>query len=724
MNLKLNAFAATVLAVSVACSAYASDATSAADKSHATHQKAKKAKQAKPSVEDQVQKLREELQGQINGLKSDIAAKDAALMKAQDDAAAAQAAATRAQAEATAQQQALTENAAAVGTLNTTVNDLKANQTSLATSISDETSKIKKMVENPSTLHYKGITITPGGFAAGETVYRTHATGADIPTPFSSIPYEGADATRLSEFYGSARQSRLSLLAEGKVSWGTIRGYYEADFLGTGITSNNNQSNSYVLRQRAVYAQAETNSGWSFTAGQMWSLATEDKKGITSAPSDVMTPLSIDPNYVTGFVWTRQYGFRVAKNFKHAAFGFAAENPQVLYSATLAGDTPYAVLGGQGANGGNYNAGINSCSPSTSIVNYGNQKTTDSAGNVVTSFVPVYKTVNSCANLANISFNQAPDVIAKITFDPGFGHYEVFGIGRFAHQEVYPLETNNSNLYGGNTDVVASQIATISSGVSTTVLVAPKLSVAGAYNNSIFFGGVGASARVSLMNKKVVLGFKGLYGSGVGRYGNSSLSDLTTKETGNFGTLHNVSGLATVEINPTPRLVIYMNYGGDYVGRNADAGTTLGSPAAYFCPSSPLAFTCTKTPTQANIVAGGAWGAGWATPAAASAPVGYGSKLLNNSSCLTTSNPGYNGGSTGYYPGGSCGAQTRDVQEITGGYWYDLYKGDRGRLRQSIQYAYAVRQSWSGAPAVAGGPGIAAKGIENMVWTSFRYYLP
>jgi hypothetical protein len=101
--------------------------------------------------------------------------------------------------------------------------------------------------------------------------------------------------------------------------------------------------------------------------------------------------------------------------------------------------------------------------------------------------------------------------------------------------------------------------------------------------------------------------------------------------------------------------------------------------------------------------------------------VGYGSRLLSNTSCNTTSNPGYNGGaSTGYAPGGSCGAQTRDVQEVTGGYWYDIYKGDHGRLRQGIQYGYAVREGWSGA----GSPAIGAKGIDNMFWTSFRYYLP
>jgi hypothetical protein len=163
-------------------------------------------------------------------------------------------------------------------------------------------------------LHYKGITLTPGGFAAAETIYRTKATGGDIPTAFSSLPYEGADAYSLGEFYGSGRQSRISLDAEGKTSWGTMRGYYEADFLGTGITSNNNQSNSYVLRQRVVWASAETNSHWKFAGGQMWSLATEDKTGISNDSGDIMTPLTIDPNYVTGFVWTRQYGFRVVQD--------------------------------------------------------------------------------------------------------------------------------------------------------------------------------------------------------------------------------------------------------------------------------------------------------------------------------------------------------------------------------------------------------------------------
>jgi TolA-binding protein len=641
----------------------------------------------KPSVESQIQSLRDDMNSQIQQLKQQLSDRDQQLQQAQQAAAAAQAAATQAQQQSAQQSATLTENTQAVGNLQGAVTDLKTNTTSLATTIQDQQTKVEKQVEHPDVIHYKGITISPvNSYLAGETIYRTHATGGDIPTPFNALPYEHADAYALSEFYGTARQSRIALMAEGKPSFGTLRGYYEADWLGTGITSNNNESNSYVLRQRVLWAQAALNNGWAFTGGQLWSLATEDKKGISNLSQDILTPLTIDPNYVPGFVWERQYGFRVTKTFDHVAFGIAAENPQVLYTATLAGNTPYAVLGSAGANGGNYNAAISACSPSTSIVNYTNE-----TNGGVNTYLPVYKTVNSCANITNISFNYTPDIIVKAALDPSFGHFEFFGIGRTAHETVFPGETTNGNLYGGLKDIV------------TGATVAPALSTAGSYNNSIALGGLGASGRVNLLANRLTVGLKGLYGPGVGRYGSSTLSDVTANLGGELTPLHNLSALGTVEIAPTPRLILYFNYGGDYASRNYSAGgTTLGAP------------TAAKNPTT------GLWGGTWAAPAKAA--VGYGSPLLSNSACLTNAAPSYNGSSTGYYPGGSCGAQSKDVQEATVGYWYDFYKGEYGRLRQGIQYGYALRQSWSGA--AVNGVGIGAKGVDNMFWTSFRYYLP
>jgi hypothetical protein len=715
MNFRLKIAAAAMLAASFVASYGQTSEAKPPVKKHATTKTAKTP--APPTVAEQIQALKEELEGQINSLKTDLAEKDAQLQKAQQAAADAQATAAKAEAAANAQQQSATENTTAVTTLQSAVNDLKGGQASLATTVSDETAKIKKEIGSPDVLHYKGIAITPGGFLAGETVYRTKATGGDIPTAFSSIPYEGADAYSLSEFYGSARQSRLSMLAEGKTSWGALRGYAEGDFLGTGTSSNANQSNSYVLRQRILYAQAKTNTGWTIAGGQLWSLATEGKKGIPSAPSDIMTPLTIDPNYVTGFVWARQYGFRVVKDLANgkAAIGISAENPQLLYTASIAGNTPYAVLGSAGQNGGAYNATVSASVPTTYIQNYSNQVvTTGVAGTTGDIAVPVYNTIYANTNISNYSFNEAPDMLVKVVLDPGWGHYEVFGIAGFAHETVYPGVTTNSTKYGGQTDI------------ETGAAVVASSSTAGYYVNSIMVGGFGASLRVPIIADKLTFGAKGLYGPGVGRYGDSTLADVTANALGNLEPIHNVSGLLTVEATPTPRLTLYLNYGGDYAGRE-DFGTgstfasTLGSPSTQFCPTSTTeegAFACTASPTVADIAAGGKWGGHWSTPAVGTTAVGYGSRLLSNSSCNTIASPGYNGSSTGYYPGGSCGAQTRDVQEMTGGYWFDIYKGDKGRLRQGIQYGYAVREGWSGAS------GIGAKGIDNMFWTSFRYYLP
>jgi Skp family chaperone for outer membrane proteins len=113
MNFRFKTAAAMVLAASLAAGyAGASDATAPAKKHAATKKKAAAKTPPPPSVADQIQALRTEFQGQIDGLKSDLAAKDAALRQAQQAAADAQASAARAEAAASAQNQAVTENTA------------------------------------------------------------------------------------------------------------------------------------------------------------------------------------------------------------------------------------------------------------------------------------------------------------------------------------------------------------------------------------------------------------------------------------------------------------------------------------------------------------------------------------------------------------------------------------------------------------------------------------
>ena len=631
MNIHTKAIAAAVLAVGLTAGSYAASAQSApppAAKKPVKHAAKPKPKPVPAATAAELQELKQQMESQINALKEQLSSKDEQLKQAQDAASAAQASASRAEAAASSQQQAVTENAAAVTSLQSTVTDLKTNQVNLVTTVSDNQAQIKKSIESPDSLHYKGIEINPGGYAAAETVYRSRATGGDIATPFSAIPFDGTNASHLSEWYSTARQSRLTLMATGKTDWGTLRGYWEADWLGTGVTSNNNQSNSYVLRERVLWAQAALNNGWAFTGGQLWSLATEDAKAISNLSGDILTPQTIDPNYNAGFVWTRQYGFRVTKTLDKMAFGIAAENPQVLGPGGSINLNPYTTyLWGQpGASGGLYNGAANTTNGTTP--------------GLITTY----------------AINPAPDFLAKITFDPGLGHYEIFGIGRFFRDRVYGYTCPKS---------ATSCTSSVDTGATIT----------NAYNDTEFGGGIGGSARVPLFQKKLTLGLKGLWGTGVGRYGNTTIADVTVKPDGEFSPLHTFSALSTVEIHATPRLDIYANYGGDYVGKTiylSQAGKKDG------------------------------YGLGEAF-------TGCGTEVIPTGPTYPASNSG-------------CTGQTRDVQEGTIGYWYDFYKGPKGRLRQGIQYSYSERFIWDNLALTSGN--VSPKGIENMFWTSFRYYIP
>ncbi|HUN83086.1 MAG TPA: hypothetical protein VMU48_01840, partial [Terracidiphilus sp.] len=83
-----------------------------------------------------------------------------------------------------------------------------------------------------------------------------------------------------------------------------------------------------------------------------------------------------------------------------------------------------------------------------------------------------------------------------------------------------------------------------------------------------------------------------------------------------------------------------------------------------------------------------------------------------------SSNPTTPGNSTN-----GCKGNNKDVQEFTAGWWYNIYAGPKGRLRQGFQYSYIRRDLWSGAGGTLN-PGGGAYGGDNMIFTSFRYYIP
>ena len=71
----------------------------------------------------------------------------------------------------------------------------------------------------------------------------------------------------------------------------------------------------------------------------------------------------------------------------------------------------------------------------------------------------------------------------------------------------------------------------------------------------------------------------------------------------------------------------------------------------------------------------------------------------------------------------NCQGDIRNIIEGTLGFWYRFYQGPKGRVQYGFQYSYAVRNTWRGTDS-SGEGSFTPHAIDNMVFTSFRYYLP
>lgn len=600
----------SVFLLSGALVAQTTDATQSATStrtktsSRTTHRTTHKA--AGPTLAEQMQQLRDQMtaqQQQIQQLQNQLSARDQQIQQAQQAAAQASSQAADANAKASEAASAGGDTKTQVAELSDSVKNVKQNDQNLTETVQGEQKRVGE-IENPTAIHFKGITISPtGSFLAAETVYRTKGMGADVNTQLTGGPFSGASNAHLSEFNASGRQSRLALLGEGKYNDYTFRAYYEGDFLSGGVTSNDNQSNSYTFRQRQVWGQVATASGWTLTGGQMWSLVTETTSGLSNRTEYL--PQTIDPQYTAGFSWARQYGVRLTKAFGKKVFlGASVEEPQTL-NVGGGGITDTAVFQQVGNTGGLYN------------------------------------------NQANYSYNLSPDLIFKAAFEPGFGHYEVFGIARFFRDRVYPNAVGASN------------------------------SALGAFNDTEPAGGIGANLRVPVIKKKLDFRYHVIAGDGVGRYGDATLSDVTFRPGGTFSPIRGGSMLGGLELHATSKLDLYAYYGGDYLERQL-----------YFSGGKQVGYGRTTNVTT---------GCGIEV-----APAAAGGNQILASATATPAN---------------CSPDTRLIQEGTIGYWYDFYKGAKGRFRQGIQYSYLEKNTWQGT-------GGSPKAIDNMVFTSFRYYLP
>jgi hypothetical protein len=578
-----------------------------------TPRKKMAAKKTGPTVSEQLNEMKQAIdaqQQQIKQLTDLVQSRDQKIGQLEQRLDQSQAVAVQAQSKADTAAAQTAEQGQTVMAIKSDVTDLKTSATNSALTLIETQKTLKESFESPLAIHFKGITLTPGGFLAGESMYRNRATGGEM-TAFNSISMPGSGMNAISEFFGSGRQSQITMRADGKIANAKLTGYYEADFLSGGVTSNNNQTNSYTLRQRQAWGLASFDNGWSFTGGQMWTLLTEFRKGIDNL--NTARPMTIDANYTVGFSFARQWGARVVKNWNNkVSLAASLENPQTTFTVSNANNN--FALGSAGLGGGLY--------PST----------------------------------ANYSFNAMPDVIVKAAFDPGFGHYEVFGVLSRFRDRVYPcaVPTQNPAFCAGATSAL------------------------GASNESVNGGGLGANARISVMHKHVDFGLHALYGNGIGRYAASGLPDATVKPDGELAPLRSYQGLATLEFH-YPKLDVYFNGGEDYVGHRYETDT-LGSGKV----------------------------------------IGYGAPTYAQFGCYTETVPGAGGFAFGGLS--NCTGQTQSVVEGTFGFWIKPYNGPKGRIQFGPQYSYVSRNSYAGLSST--GTSLSPHAIDNMLFTSFRYYLP
>jgi hypothetical protein len=638
---------------------------------------AKKAEKTDANFAAELEELRQTLQAQqeqLQMLKEELSKRDRQIDEAREAAAAANTRAADANTKAVEAINTTAEVKTTAASMGSTVADLKTSNESLKTVVATEQAETKKASEEgPVAIRYKGVTLTPGGFIAAETVTRSRAESADINTSFTNIPYPGNSLAKTTESNFTGRQSRATLLAEGSVGDLKLTGYYEGDFLGAGTTSNNRQTNSYVFRQRQVWGQAGI-AGFTFTGGQMWSLATETRKGIQNRQEAL--PMMVDPNYVVGFTWARQYGFRVVKDFGGKfALGVSVEGPQ-------------STVGGRGFSAVSNTSATGVVTTSQNFfINAPGQ-----SGGLYNAFDPTGYTVN-----------KAPDFIFKAAADPGWGHYELFGIVSTFRNRIFPcgvVGTTAGNLPKPATPTV------VACGVDGST--AP--SALAAFNDTRTGGGLGASFRVPLFSKKVDFGAKAVGGDGIGRYGSAQLSDLTARPDGTQALIRTAHGYGTLEFHPTPKLDIYLYGGSEYAWRAAYQGYT--------------SITITNTPAIPATATSAAIPATSATSIKLNQIGGYGSPFANNSQCSLEKAP-----TSQLIPstGGTCAGDIRVITEGTIGFWHKIYQGPKGGFRWGIQYSYLTKSGWSGnnsTPPAAPGVGVSPKAVDNMIWTSFRYYIP
>jgi hypothetical protein len=247
---------------------------------------------------------------------------------------------------------------------------------------------------SPLQLRIGSAYIIPVGFMDFTSVFRSHTGGSGIGTNFASIPIGTSlqpFADHLSEFRLSMQNSRIGFRVDAMVKGAHVIGYMESDYLGNNPGNVAVSSNSNTLRSRLYWVDVQK-AKWEVMGGQTWSLITPGRTGISPLPGNLFFTQNIDVNYQLGLVWGRIPELRfVLHPTDKVAFAVALDSPEQYTGGSAGGGTiiypaAFSSFGGSQLNTGGSTLGTP---------------------------------------------NLAPDVIAKLAFDPSSKvHVELGGLER------------------------------------------------------------------------------------------------------------------------------------------------------------------------------------------------------------------------------------------------------------------------------------------------------
>jgi hypothetical protein len=477
---------------------------------------------------------------------------------------------------------------------------------------------------------WSGVNISLAGtFVDVDGVWRerNEIASASGDQAFGALPFQNSPLYYENELRATAQQSRIAFKAFGDINPEQhLEGYFESDFNGAATTANSRQTNSYTPRLRQAFFNYDNDDlHLHVLAGQGYTLATQNRVGIT--PLSENTPLVIDSSQAVGFDYLRQPQIRVVGDWnKIAWFAVSAEAPQTVFPSNSAGAAAAAYPGPGGAT-----SVAGSVIPTGFTVNPGN-------------------TCNNSGSLDNqtlCSNNIVPDFIEKFALDPGWGHYEVYGLQRWFTDDV------------ARTGRTWAQKTTSGWGVGGSVLlpVVPKvLDVQGSV----------------------------LTGQGISRYGSSQLPDVVFGPQGQLVPLQATHVFLGAVLHPLEGLDVYAYAGQEQVNAHS---WTIGALQG-----------------------------------------GYGNPGFFDGGCLIEVTTSTTAATFNPNSGTTCAASlnVQRTQELTVGFWENIYKGRIGRIAAGVQYEYLRLTAFPGKTTVAGGGGPTPnQGLnpnENVVFVSLRYY--